>query len=116
MKKYAYAVAAAERFHGTSTRWVFWALSNEVTTSAQREANQRGRPPGLAYDDRDENIEIWVKTWGQVIESCRARLTLYEKELSYSADDASGLAYVNKVHGKLLPEHLATRTSVSSQA
>ena len=106
IKKYAYAVASDERFHGTNIRWVFWALSNEVTPSAQREANQRGRPPGLAYDDRDENIEIWVKTWSQVIQNCRSRLTLYEKELKYNADDDSALAYLNKTHSKLLPEHL----------
>ncbi len=106
VKKYAYAVVADERFHGTNTRWVFWALSNEVTPSAQREANQRNRPPGLAYDDRDENIEIWVKTWGQVIENCRVRLTLYENELKYDADNSSALDYLNRTHSKLLPEHL----------
>lgn len=106
VKKYAYAVVADERFRGTNTRWIFWALSNEITPSAQREANQKDRQPGLAYDGRDENMEIWVKTWGQVIEGCRARLTLYQKELNYIADDDSALDYLNRVHSRLLPEHL----------
>jgi hypothetical protein len=51
IKDYAFAVAEDERFRDTKTRWVFWALSNEITTSVRRDASQTNRPEGLLFED-----------------------------------------------------------------
>ena len=110
MKNYARAVAADERFHETGTRWVFWALSNEMSPSAEQEANQAGRPAGLAYADGDTAVEVWARTWGQLLEDCRARLELYARELEYQADDASAMDYLHRTHDKYLPAHLTAAT------
>jgi hypothetical protein len=46
IRSYAFAVAEDERFKDTKTRWVFWAVSNDVTASVRREARQSNRPEG----------------------------------------------------------------------
>jgi hypothetical protein len=106
VKNYARAVAADERFHETGTRWVFWALSNKMSPSAEREANQAGRSAGLAYADGETAVEVWARTWGQVLEDCRVRLELYARELEYEADEASAMDYLHRTHEKYLPTHL----------
>ncbi|NJL28585.1 MAG: DNA mismatch repair protein [Thermoanaerobaculia bacterium] len=103
IKSYAYAVAADERFRDTKTRWEFWALANEVEASVRLEANQTGRPAGLLLDVADLRLKVWVKTWGQIIQDCRARLRFFQDRLNYVADECSGLAYLRRVHGRYLP-------------
>lgn len=104
IKDYAFAVAEDERFKDTNTMWNFFVISNEIAGPVQREANQKNRPPGLLLDD--ENLNVWVKTWGQVIEAARGRMRFYEKELHHSASISTGLDYLNKTHKKYLPDHL----------
>jgi hypothetical protein len=106
IKSYAFAVADDERFRDTKTRWIFWAVSNEMTDSARREASQSNRPEGLLYDDKEQRIEVWIKSWGQVIESCRCRLRFFQEHLQYAANQESALAYLHKTHDKYLPKSL----------
>jgi hypothetical protein len=116
IKSYAFAVADDERFRDTKTRWVFWAISNEISDSVRREANQRNRPRDLLFEDEEERIFIWVKTWGQLIESCRARLEFFQRELNYSVENESALAYLRKVHSKYLPPVFADEVTTVEAA
>jgi hypothetical protein len=106
VKSYAIAVAQDERFLNTKTRWIFWAVSNEMTDEARREARQRGRPEGLIYDDEELRITVWAKTWGQIIQDCKARHNFYKEHLEYDADKDSAQAYLKKAHDKYLPKTL----------
>jgi hypothetical protein len=106
IESYAFAVADDERFRDTNTKWVFWAISNEIEESVRKKSNQRNRPRDLLYEDDEGRIKIWVKTWGQVIQNCKARLEFFQRELKYSAERDSGLAYLRKVHEKYLPTYL----------
>ncbi len=62
IESYAFAVADDERFRDTKTKWIFWAISNEVSEPVRKKANQRNRPRDLLYEDEEERIFIWVKT------------------------------------------------------
>jgi hypothetical protein len=106
VKQYAFAIAGDERFRGTNAGWVFWAISNDVSDSVRREVNQRDRPEGLLYEDREGSIRVWVKTWSQVIEDCRSRLRFFEESLRYRADENSALEYLRRTHEKYLPKIL----------
>ena len=106
VESYAFAVAGDERFKDTNTKWVFWAVSNEINDTARRKANQADRPAGLYYEDKEQKITIWVKTWGQIIEGCEARLKFYREKLEYYADKSSALELLKKNHAKHLPQHL----------
>ena len=103
VKSYAIAVAQDERFKDTKTKWVFWAVSNEMTDEARRESRQRGRPEGLVYDDEELRVTVWAKTWGHIIQDCKARLNFFRQKLDYEADRASALNYLKKAHEKYIP-------------
>src|ERR1035437_9123413 len=103
VKAYASAVATDERFSDVPARWTFMAISNELDDFAKRDANQRGRPKGQVYDDAELNITVWVKTWAEVINNARARLTFVNKQLAYQATNDSAKAYLKKTHAKFIP-------------
>ncbi|MBE9108540.1 ATP-binding protein [Nodosilinea sp. LEGE 07298] len=106
IKDYAVAIAADDRFRDTDTRWDFWALSDDLSASVKMEANQTNRAPGLILDNDEKRIRIWVKTWGQVIDSCQARLRFFQEKLIYAPNEASGLGYLRKMHNSYLPKEL----------
>lgn len=114
IESYAFAVADDERFRDTKTKWIFWAVSNELDESVRKRANQRNRPRDLLYEDEEERITIWVKTWGQLIQSCKARLEFFQRELKYSAERDSGLAYLRRVHEKYLPACFVEEVTVEA--
>ena len=103
IKDYARAVARDERFKDTETRWVFWAISNDITENVRENSRQANRPPGLLYESDDLRIRIWVKTWGELIEECRARLEFFQEHLKYNADNESALNTLRELHKKYLP-------------
>jgi len=78
-----------------------------MTEEARRDARQRGRPEGLFYDDEELRITAWAKTWGQIIQECKARHDFYKKHLEYDADKDSARAYLQKAHEKYLPKVIA---------
>jgi hypothetical protein len=103
IEDYAIAVAKDERFLNTKTKWVFWAISNEMTEEARRKANQRERPSGLVFDDAELRITVWAKTWGQIIQDCKGRLNFFKAKLDYEANHDSALSYLKKAHEKYIP-------------
>jgi hypothetical protein len=103
IKGYAIAVAKDERFRDTKTKWVFWAVSNEMTDEARRDARQRNRPEGLVFDDEELRITVWAKTWGQIISDCKGRLNFFKEKLDYEANHDSALSYLKKAHEKYIP-------------
>ena len=103
IESYALAVAEDERFKDVNTKWVFWAVSNDVMEQIRRRSTQANRPRGLLYQDDKDRITIWVKTWGQLIEECRARLQFFEEKLKFTPDRDSSLAHLATTY----PKHLA---------
>jgi hypothetical protein len=100
---YALAVANDERFKDTKTKWTFWVIANDMNETVRKKVNQRGRPEGILYEDSDQKIIVWVKTWGQIIENSLGRLKFYQERLEYCATHDSGLAYLKETHNKYLP-------------
>lgn len=85
---------------------VFWAVSNEMTDAVRRDAKQRNRPEGLLFEDDENRITVWVRTWAQILKSSRGRPEFFQKQLEYAADKDSGLEYVRQTHEKYLPKHI----------
>jgi hypothetical protein len=104
--KYAIAVSSDERFRDTKARWEFWAVSNDVATDARKLSTQGERAEGLSYVDEGEHIRVWVKSCGQIIDSCRARLKFFQEKLEYEANHEGGIEYLRKKHAEFLPEVL----------
>lgn len=105
--KYVMAVAKDPRFRDTKTSWEFWAVSNEMDDLVREKARQPNRPQGVLFENEEHRLRVWVKTWGELLEECRARLHFFQQHLSYSANRDSGLEYVRRVHAKYLPASAA---------
>jgi hypothetical protein len=102
-RSYAFAVAADERFADTNTRWNFWAVSNTMTEDARRETRIMGLPEGVAYASPDGRITVWARTWGQLIDAARARLSFFQQQFAYEATTESALALLRRLHGERIP-------------
>jgi len=102
IEKYAFAVAQDERFRDTACQWTFWAVSNDLSDNIRRRARQKDKPQGLLYEASDMPLTIWVKTWGEIITDCRARLQFFQENLEYSPDDESALEKLRTIHKNLL--------------
>jgi hypothetical protein len=113
IKSYAFAVAKDERFADVKTNWSFWALSTQISEEVRYEASQAGRPPGQVFE-RD-NIQIWVKTWAQVLNGAKARLHFFQQSLEYQATEETALGYLRKVYADYLPPAALERTTDQSK-
>jgi Histidine kinase-, DNA gyrase B-, and HSP90-like ATPase len=91
IKEYALAVARDERFRAVGARWDFWILTNEFDDLVAAEVSQTNRPAGLAMDNSENRLRVWVKTWAQVIEENRARLRFVQERLGYEPDHEDAL-------------------------
>lgn len=108
IKSYAHAVAEDARFASTNTRWQFWVLSTDVTTDGDRERKQRGRPFGLVYEPDDAPIQVWLKTWSEVIEDATHRMKFFQHALNVQATRDQGVEYLRRRHAEFLPTQLQT--------
>jgi hypothetical protein len=68
IKSYAMAVVTDERFKSTKTKWVFWAISNDLTDEVREDASHANRPEGILYQSKGGDVVVWVKTWGEVLQ------------------------------------------------
>ena len=104
VESYAFAVADDERFRSVPAKWVFWAISNDIDDVVARKVAQKDRARGILFQDDEQRITIWVKTWSQVINDCKARLRFFEEKLNYTPDRDSSLSYLNQTYQKYLAD------------
>lgn len=102
VRSYAFAVHRDDRFNRTTTEWEFWAVSNRVTEQVEWEMQDKTQ--GILH--QAEGIAVRIKTWGEILEECRARLTFFQQRLSYIPDDADGIAYLRSIYEQYLPKTL----------
>jgi Histidine kinase-, DNA gyrase B-, and HSP90-like ATPase len=74
IESYAFAVADDERFRSVPAKWVFWAASSDIDQVVARKVSQKDRARGILFQDEEQRITIWVKTWSQIVNDCKARL------------------------------------------
>ncbi len=100
VRSYAFAVQDDERFRNVKARWEFWVVSSDLTPFAKAEVSSSDRPYGMLH--RKDSLQIWVRTWSEILNDCRTRLQLFEKELNYNADRDESLEYLQKTYAKIL--------------
>ena len=57
-------------------------------------------PRGQLYNDG--KTEIWIKTWGEIIDGCKARMKFVQDHLQANVDRESSLKYLKQTYEKLL--------------
>ena len=100
IKSYAFAVSEDERFDSIDTKWSFWVISNSLDASGKKEARQTGRPAGQVF--KDGNVEVWCKTWSEIIDSAKARLKFVEDHLQTNIDRDHSLKYLRETYDRYL--------------
>jgi len=104
IKNYALAVAKEDRFNTTSTRWEFWVVSGSVKGTADEDRRQKNKPFGLAAEYESHQIQIWIKTWAEILQEAEHRLKFVQAKLGYSPGDQEALDYLRRKHAEHLPE------------
>lgn len=102
VQKYAFTVANDERFRHLKTRWSFWVLSNDLDSYASIQTRQKGKARGQVFQSEDGGIEVWVKTWAEVIAECKSRMRFVQEHLQANVDRESSLKYLKKTYEKYL--------------
>lgn len=102
VKKYAFSIADDERFRHVKTRWSFWVVSNDLDAFARVETRQKGNPPGRIFLSEDGSIEVWVKSWAEILAGCKARLQFVQQHLQANVDKETSLRYLKSTYEKYL--------------
>jgi hypothetical protein len=110
IKNYALAVAKNPRFNTDSTRWQFWVISTEVHGTADEDRRQKDKPFGLAVEYENHNIQIWVKTWAEVLQAAEHRLRFVQDQLGYAPGDQEALRYLRRKHAETLPDEMGAQS------
>ncbi len=105
IESYAFAVAEDERFRNLKARWNFWLISDDLDDVCKRKVRQKNRPEGVLYQsDNNENpqITVWIKTWSQIIQENKARLSFIKEKLEFEADKGKSLKMLQDMYSHLL--------------
>lgn len=103
IESYAVAVSKDPRFDITKTKWKFIVVSNEIDPFALERARQRDRKPGLTFESKEGQVEVWAFTWTEILSNARTRLEFINKSLAYRADRDSAKDYLIRTHQKYIP-------------
>ncbi|BCH58948.1 hypothetical protein RvVAR0630_15720 [Agrobacterium vitis] len=102
IKRYAFTVADDERFQSLKTRWSFWVVSSDMDSYAKAEIKQKNKPRGMIYQSDEGHIEIWVKTWSEIIADCKARMNFVQKHLDANVDTERSFKYLQTTYARYL--------------
>lgn len=102
VQKYAFTVAEDERFRHLSTRWSFWVVSNDLDSYARLQTRQKGKARGQVFQSESGSIEVWVKTWAEVLAECKSRMQFVQDHLQANVDKESSLRYLKRTYDKYL--------------
>jgi len=116
LEEYAISVMKDERFKNGNPTWVFWAISDDYGQYAEYRMK---KSDGKIHEA--ENVSIWVKTWGQVLDENRACLQFFQERLEYEADKGVSLEFLQEryaqfLQGVLVEEPVEESTKVPEEA
>ncbi|MFZ2874999.1 MAG: ATP-binding protein [Phycisphaerales bacterium] len=100
IKKYAYAVAADERFSKSEVSWRFILLGNKLDDFAVQEVSSDHLPYGCLH--RKGNLSIWVQEWASVLHEAASRYEFFRDKLNVEASVGDGLAYLKRHYNDLI--------------
>ena len=107
VKRYARALAADARWAGTETKWTFWAVTYDLDSFGKAEVNQGDRPRGRI--DVGKNHVVWLRTWGTLLEECRARTQYLRDALEIETRKEAGVRHLRQNYAESMPEIVETK-------
>ncbi|PWC42151.1 hypothetical protein TSO221_22315 [Azospirillum sp. TSO22-1] len=99
--KYASSIESDGRFAmRDGIVWHFWVISDKLDSYGAYEVKKDSTGRGLVRDT--PTAKIYVKTWRQLIEECKARYQFIQEKLNFTANDEHAMRYLRKEHAALL--------------
>lgn len=102
VKRYARALAADARWVDTKTTWTFWAVTYDLDSFGKAEISQADRPRGRI--DVGVNYVVWLRTWGSLLEDCRARMSYLREALELETKKEAGVRHLRDNYPGQMPE------------
>jgi hypothetical protein len=96
-----YARALTDSGATGSGRWEFWLVGSTVHPQLRSETRQRNRKPGHVVEN--DQYDIWVFEWGEVIEQALGRFEFFRTQLDYQVTQEDALSRVRNTYGDLVP-------------
>jgi len=101
IESYALAVSDDERFDKNNVSWTFIAVSNDMSDKALKTIDQEDKPYGVFHNQ--DNVQIGLATWAEILQKSRTRLELYREKLDYEATADDGLELLRTRYEKYMP-------------
>lgn len=86
LEKYVNAIRAQPDFTHTDTVWNFYLVTGDYDDTVRERITQTGRPVGLLLEKPTH--QVWVKSWGEIIRECEARLHFISEKLQIEVKDS----------------------------
>ncbi|UXY33165.1 ATP-binding protein [Streptomyces sp. HUAS TT20] len=102
---YARAIVDDPQYKGVSCKWRFYLVTYEYSDRIHRDIRQKDKPAGLA-DDHHE-YEVWVKSWGEILDAAEKKLLFFQRQLNYEATDDRVTQHLRESYSRFIPESLA---------
>lgn len=100
VEDYATSLVNQPDYSHTETKWTFFLVTSEYDETVANRISQRDREPGLFQNG--ENYEIWVKTWGEIVRECEARLSFIQEKLNIQVTDTEIDAHITALSESIL--------------
>jgi hypothetical protein len=94
---YAFSVMADPRFSKVGVTWAFWVISDELQPYTEHLVKDE---TGLILEK--PNVNIYAKTWAQVLDENRSRLKFFQDHLDVQVDRDASLKYLQQRYSDYL--------------
>ncbi|MGW0573742.1 ATP-binding protein [Streptomyces tauricus] len=102
IKSYARAVVDNPQYRGVDCKWRFYLVTYDYSPTILRDIRQRDKPAGL-FDDQDE-YEVWVKSWAEILDSAEGKLRFFQEQLDYEATDERVTQHLRDSYAHFIPD------------
>jgi hypothetical protein len=96
-----YASTLSKSAAVTAERWEFWLVGSSTHPEIADTLNQRNRQPGHVMEA--ENYDVWVLSWGELIDRGLHRYELLRNDLDDAVTQEGALERVRARYGELIP-------------
>lgn len=86
LERYVNTIRTQPEFAHTDTYWHFYLVTGEYDEAVSERITQSNRPIGLLLDKPTHRA--WVKSWGEVVRECEARLHFISDKLQIEVKDS----------------------------
>lgn len=112
--RYAQTVMSSPQFDKAATQWDLFLVSAKVTGELESHRHQKNKTVGCVSEQ--ENVTVWVLSWGEIIGRARADMQLVKEHLEMKSRELSVSDYLRENYPDVFSETPVTRIRQASKA